>query len=171
MVETSDKRAGPGGRFGYPIIIAAIVGIGALLVVQSSFSSGTYSMEIDAIQSQASRYMGRDMKIVGKVSEGSIETHHVAGRIETTFQIHDGKGHTLPVLYPHNPPDPFKEGRQVIVEGTLDKGEDGKHRVTCHKLTVKCPSKYQEEGLADANNSDDYFRQKYGGPAAGGTAK
>jgi cytochrome c-type biogenesis protein CcmE len=106
------------------------------------------------------------MKVVGMVAEGSIDTYTTNGRVETHFQIHDGKGHVLPILYPHNPPDPFKEGRQVIVEGVLEKGDDGKERVLCQKLTVKCPSKYQEEGLADAN-SDNYYRQKYGSGGAG----
>ena len=152
-------------RLGYPVIIATIIGVGLLLVVQSSFSSGSYSMEIDVVQEKATRYLGRDIKVVGVVAEGSIETRTDPTRIETHFQIHDGKGNTLPILYPHNPPDPFKEGRQVIVEGVLEKGDNGKERVLCQKLTVKCPSKYQEEGLANAN-SDDYYRKKYGNPAA-----
>jgi len=168
--EPTTREAGKRRRLGYPIIIATIVGVGVLLVVQSSFSSGSYSLEIDAIQEKSSRYLGRDMKVVGIVSEGSIDTRTVSGRVETTFKIHDGKGHMLTVLYPHNPPDPFKEGRQVIVEGVLEKGGDGKDRVLCQKLTVKCPSKYQEEGLADAN-SDDYYRQKYGGGASGSETK
>lgn len=153
-------------RFGYPLIIATIVGVGTLLVVQSSFSSGSYSLEIDIVQEKASRYLGRDVKVVGVVAEGSIETRTDPTRIETHFEIHDGKGHTLPILYPHNPPDPFKEGRQVIVEGVLERAEDGSERILCQKLTVKCPSKYQEEGLANAN-SDDYYRKKYGSPSAG----
>ena len=164
--ESGSTTAVKRGRFGYPLIIATLVGVGVLLVVQSSFSSGTYSLEIDAVQEKGSRYLGRDVTIVGVVAEGSIETRTDSARVETYFEIHDGKGHALPILYPHNPPDPFKEGRQVIVEGVLEKSEDGTERVLCHKLTVKCPSKYQEEGLADAN-SDDYYRKKYGNPTAG----
>lgn len=161
--ETQVPAGAPPRRFAYPIIIATIIGVGVLLVVQSSFSSGSYSMEIDAVQEKSTRYLGRDLKVVGVVAEGSIETRSDTTRVETHFQIHDGKGNSLPILYPHNPPDPFKEGRQVIVEGVLEKGEDGKERVLCQKLTVKCPSKYQEEGLANAN-SDDYYRKKYGQP-------
>jgi len=155
-------RTGSRRRIGYPLIIATIVGVGVLLVVQSSFSSGSYSLEIAAGQERASRYLGHELKIVGKVVEGSIETRTTSTRVETHFQIHDGKGSTMAILYPHNPPDPFKEGRQVIVEGVLEKGGDGKAHVLCQKLTVKCPSKYQEEGL-DGANSDDYYREKYGG--------
>lgn len=163
--ETEPSSPDRRSRFGYPLIIATIVGVGMLLVVQSSFSSGSYSLEIDSVQEKGSRYLGRDVTVVGVVAEGSIETRTDPTRIETHFQIHDGKGNSLPILYPHNPPDPFKEGRQVIVEGVLEQAEDGSERILCHKLTVKCPSKYQEEGLADAN-SDDYYRKKYGGGAA-----
>ncbi|MGM0575477.1 MAG: cytochrome c maturation protein CcmE [Myxococcota bacterium] len=154
MAERDDK---PRRRKGaYPLIVAGIIGVGALLVVQSSFSSGTYSLEIAAVQAEPARFEGHDVKVVGTVKEGSSETRTVNGRVETRFTIHDGQGNDLQIVYPHNPPDAFKEGRHVIVEGTF---EDDRS-VTCGKLTVKCPSKYQEEG-GDAGYSDDYYEKKY----------
>ena len=32
----------------------------------------------------------------------------------------------------------------------------------CHKLTVKCPSKYQESGGGVAGYDEAYYREKYG---------
>jgi cytochrome c-type biogenesis protein CcmE len=160
-------------RLGYPFIIGTIVAVGILLVVNSSFSSGTYSLEIAHVEAHPSKYVGRDVKVVGKVLEGSIETHGLQDRVETHFTIHDGMGKRLRVVLPHNPPDPFKEGRQVIVEGVFEasaKGSKGSSGyVLCHKLTVKCPSKYQEEGEGDTGYSDEYYRKKYGNAQGSGT--
>ncbi len=152
-------------RFGYPLIIAGIVCIGALLVVQSSFSSGTYALEITEIRENPARYFGRDIRLVGNIKEGSVHTDSSGDALVLTFAVHDGQGNEVLVRYPHNPPDPFKEGRECIVEGTFN--ADG--AVDCHKLTVKCPSKYQEEGGA-GGASEDYYRKKYGEPAGGPTS-
>ncbi len=156
------KRRGRGAV--YPLIIVVIVAAGLLLVVKSSFSSGTYSLEIADVQHEPTRYVGRDVKVVGKVKEGSISTRTEADRVTTRFVIHDGKGQEVLIVYPHNVPDPFKEGRQVIVEGRYDQDEAGDHHVLCSKLTVKCPSKYQEEGGGGTGFSDDYYKGKYGAP-------
>lgn len=142
---------------GYPLIIGTLVCVGAVLIVSSSFSSGTYSLEIASIVAEPDRFVGRDMKIVGTVKAASITTRTTKDRVETHFVLQDGKGHELAVVFPHNPPDPFKAERQVIVEGTLEVPG----RVLCHKLTVKCPSKYQEEGVVDGR-SDGYYQEKYG---------
>jgi cytochrome c-type biogenesis protein CcmE len=155
-------------RRGYPIIIAGMVCFGAILVVTSSFSSGTYSLEIKAVAANPDRYVGHDVKIVGVVKVGSIDTRTTANRVETHFVIHDGQGNEVAVNYPHNPPDPFKEEREVIVEGEFLRADQGAGGVVlCHKLTVKCPSKYQDEGgIGGDGRSEDYYRQKYGSEGA-----
>lgn len=169
MDNSQQNAAGPRKNRGYPFILAGIIGVGVILIVQSSFSSGTYNLDIAAIQERPQRYLGRELKVVGNVVDGTINLQQTAGTISTQFVIEDGKGQTIPIIYPHNPPDPFKEGREVIVEGVLEKNPGGRgqsaHRVLCEKLTVKCPSKYQEEGLEGPGNSEDYYRKKYGGEA------
>ena len=160
-------------RSRYPFIIGTIVAVGVLLVVNSSFSSGTYSLEIATVDAHPAKYFGRDVKIVGKVLEGSIQTHGTMQQVQTHFTIHDGKGKQLRIVLPHNPPDPFKEGRQVIVEGVFESGPKGQKgsspHVLCHKLTVKCPSKYQEQGEDGTGYSDEYYQKKYGNAQGSGT--
>ena len=134
--ETSSRKG-----VGYPLIIATMILIGTLLVVKSSFSSGTYSIQISDVVADRAHYEERDLKLVGKIKEDSVRTSESGGVAQTLFTIHDGKGNELDVVYPHNPPDPFKEGRDCIVEGRLL--NDG--GLLCAKLTVKCPSKYQSE--------------------------
>ena len=163
---THDARAPRRRRkLGYPVILAIIIGVGALLVVRSSFSGGTYSLEIAKVRAEPARFLGHDLKIVGKVKPGSIHTKQLSDHVELHFTIDDGKGNELAVMYPHSAPDPFKAGRQVIVEGTLE----SKSTVTCSKLTVKCPSKYVKEGDG-AGKTQQYYREKYGMPKGGPTS-
>ena len=151
-------------RAGYPVIIGTMVCFGALLIVTSSFSSGTYSLEIEAFQENPDLYIDHDVKVVGTIKVGSIDTRTSHERIETHFVIHDGKGNEVAVNYPHNPPDPFKEDREVIVEGEFLRAAKGAGGyVLCHKLTVKCPSKYQDEGGVESDGrSEEYYKNKYG---------
>lgn len=162
LMDGGAPRAARRGGFVYPLVIGLIIMVGLVLVVKSSFSSGTYSLEIAAVQDEPARFIGRDVKIVGEVKEGSISTRTENGVVTTRFVIHDGMGQEVPIVYPHNVPDPFKEGRQVIVEGSYDRDDVGQHHVACNKLTVKCPSKYQEEGGKEGF-SDEYYKDKYGG--------
>ncbi len=168
MTETP-KAATRRKRAGYSTIIAVIVGLGALLVVQSSFSSGRYSLDIAAIKAEPHRFVGREVKIVGKIKEGTTENVTRGSTQELRFVIHDGLGNELPVAYPHLPPDPYKEGRECIVEGIM--GKDG--TIQCTKLTVKCPSKYQTEGgTHPGDEQDPGYEKKYGParPASGPTS-
>lgn len=161
---SEEPQTKPKKRVGYPIIIGTMVCFGALLIVTSSFSSGTYSLEIQAFHEHPDLYIDHDVKVVGTIKTGSIDTRTSHERIETHFVIHDGKGNEVAVNYPHNPPDPFKEDREVIVEGEFLRAEKGAGGyVLCHKLTVKCPSKYQnEDGVQTDGRSEDYYREKYG---------
>ncbi|MEE2779507.1 MAG: cytochrome c maturation protein CcmE [Myxococcota bacterium] len=154
----------PRRKGGYPLIIAAMIAIGLVLVVSSSFSSGTYSLTIGDLAKDSDLYIDRDVKVVGNVKAGSVDIRTQARSISVHFVIEDGLGGEVPVVYPHNPPDPFKEGREVIVEGTVQPptSEGESPAVLCHILTVKCPSKYQEEGLDGGDES--YYKEKYGKP-------
>ena len=48
----------------------------------------------------------------------------------------------MPVVYEGVVPDPFREGREVIVSGEL---EDGTFVAERDSLVTKCPSKFTEE--------------------------
>lgn len=168
-VSASDPAPAPRTRKGgYPLIIVTMIAIGLVLVLSSSFSSGSYSLTIADLRAKADLYSDRDVKVVGLIKAGSVDIRTEARRIEVHFLIEDGLGGEVPVVYPHNPPDPFKEGREVIVEGTVMPREEGAvPTILCHVLTVKCPSKYQEEGLEGGD--ENYYREKYGQPYSADT--
>jgi cytochrome c-type biogenesis protein CcmE len=60
-----------------------------------------------------------------------------------TFEIRDREGSAkVPVTYEGVVPDPFREGREVIVSGTLE----GKTFVAERdSLITKCPSKFTKD--------------------------
>ena len=127
------------GGFSYSIVIAVLAICGAVLVMSTSFSGGRYDLEVAAITTSPDQYVGREIRVVGKIKEGSTHESRTDQGFELRFVVHDEKGSEVPVVYKGLKPDPYKEGRQCIVEGTF--GND--HVLKVSKLTVKCPSKYQ----------------------------
>jgi cytochrome c-type biogenesis protein CcmE len=74
--------------------------------------------------------------VTGKVVKGSIR--HRGD--DLTFRIRDRDGATsVPVEYTGVVPDPFREGREVIVSGELRNGTFMAER---DSLVTKCPSKF-----------------------------
>ena len=110
---------------------AALALAGAL--VYTSFSSATEASKPSEIQP------GRSYELTGKVVRGSIER----GGEELRFRIRDRDGtHSVPVRYTGAVPDPFREGREVIVSGELRGGTFVAER---DSLVTKCPSKFTED--------------------------
>ncbi len=79
------------------------------------------------------------VRLGGTVAAGSIRWDPSHRHLR--FLITDGV-HALPVSYSGVVPDIFKDGRQVVVEGTLTR--DGVFAATT--LLAKCPTKYAPAG-------------------------
>jgi cytochrome c-type biogenesis protein CcmE len=83
-------------------------------------------------------------EVYGNVVAGSIERQGT----DMTFEIADRENPSaaVPVEYSGQVPDPFREGREVIVEGEL---VDGTLVAEKDSLITKCPSKFSEEAEED----------------------
>ena len=120
------------------LVVALAVALtlaGAL--VYTSFSSSTEA----STPSQVVRASdpGRSYELTGKVVDGSVKREGEALR----FRIRDRAGSaSVPVRYVGAVPDPFREGREVIVSGTLQAGTFVAER---DSLVTKCPSKFTKE--------------------------
>ena len=85
------------------------------------------------------RQEGRSYDLTGKVVNGSIERRGD----ELRFEIRDRDGTaSVPVVYTGVVPDPFRDGREVIVSGELNRGTFVAER---DSLVTKCPSKFTED--------------------------
>ncbi len=113
-------------------LTAAVVLAGAL--VYTSVSASTPARTPGQLLGRA--VAGRSYQLVGKVVDGSI-THRGAA---TLFRVRDRDGTaSIPVRYTGAVPDPFRDGREVIVQvhksGAGFVGEKD-------TLVTKCPSKF-----------------------------
>ena len=114
---------------------AAVVLASAL--IYTSFSAASPALSPSQLVHQA--HPGRSYLLTGTVvahsvaREGNVLDFSVADR--------GGATTTVPVAYSGTVPDPFKEGREVIV--TVQK-QGGRYVGERNSLITKCPSKYKE---------------------------
>jgi cytochrome c-type biogenesis protein CcmE len=102
-------------------------------LVYTSFSASTEAKQPSQLL-QADP--GGTYELTGKVVPGSIQRSDDQLR----FQISDRDGsHAIPVAYTGTVPDPFRDGREVIVTGKLENGTFVAER---DSLVTKCPSKF-----------------------------
>jgi cytochrome c-type biogenesis protein CcmE len=113
-------------------LAAALLLAGTLLY--TSFASSTEAKTPSQVLAAGS---GATYEMTGKVVPGSI-SHQGATLV---FNVRDRQGsRSVPVHYTGTVPDPFRDGREVIVTGKLRSGVFVGER---NSLVTKCPSKFQ----------------------------
>jgi cytochrome c-type biogenesis protein CcmE len=118
------------------VALSAAVLLAAALVY-TSFSSSSEAVAPSKLAATAQP--GRTYQLTGKVAAGSV--HRAGDTLD--FRVSDRAGGvSVPVSYTGAVPDPFREGREIIVtvrkEGTTFVGQKD-------SLITKCPSKYQAQ--------------------------
>lgn len=114
----------------------------AVALIYTSFSASTEALEPS--QLMASGAAGTDYDVTGTVATGSVSRGD-----DLRFEITDRDGgESVPVVYNGIVPDPFREGREVIVTGSLESGTLVANK---DSLITKCPSKFKEEYEDDPN--------------------
>jgi cytochrome c-type biogenesis protein CcmE len=108
----------------------------ASALVYTSFSA---SSEARSPSQLANANPGQVYELTGKVQPGSIRSQGTTH----TFRVRDRAGHvSVPVSYTGALPDPFRDGREIIVDvrkqGAMFVGEKD-------SLVTKCPSKFTAE--------------------------
>jgi cytochrome c-type biogenesis protein CcmE len=121
---------------------AAVVLASAL--IYTSFSAASPALSPTQLLREAQP--GRSYIVTGTVAQGSVR------RVGSTldFAIRDRKGATtIPLAYTGTVPDPFREGREVIV--TVAK-QGGRYVGERNTLITKCPSKYKSAPPSEKQN-------------------
>ena len=116
----------------------------ASALIYTSFSAASPALSPSQLVRQAQP--GRSYQLTGTVVGGSV---HRAGPV-LAFSVEDRVGGTtIPISYTGTVPDPFREGREVIVtvqrEGARFIGERD-------SLITKCPSKYKTAPASEKQN-------------------
>jgi cytochrome c-type biogenesis protein CcmE len=109
----------------------------ATALVYTSFTASTEAKTPS--QLLASATPTESYELTGKVAEGSWTEKGTTN----VFRVRDREGKTsVPVKYQGAVPDPFREGREIIItvkkQGSTWVGERD-------SLITKCPSKFEEE--------------------------
>jgi cytochrome c-type biogenesis protein CcmE len=122
------------------IRLVTALGVAVLLagaLVYTSFDAATAARQPSQLLAGAKT--GKSYQLTGKVADGSVRR----GGEVLTFRVRDRKGSaSIPVRYTGAVPDPFKEGREVIVTGSL---RDGVFVARKDSLVTKCPSKFTKK--------------------------
>jgi cytochrome c-type biogenesis protein CcmE len=122
--------------------IRLIVALSAALLLSSALIYTSFSASSEAVTPSrlaAGADSGRAYQLTGKVAAGSVRD--IPGG--KTFRVRDRTGSaSVPVRYVGAVPDPFREGREVIVtvrkQGDVFVGERD-------SLVTKCPSKFSDK--------------------------
>jgi len=113
----------------------AVLLAGAL--VYTSFSAATEARQPSQLIADGTP--GKSYQLTGTVAAGSVRHEGDA----LLFRVRDRKGSaSVPVRYTGEVPDPFREGREVIVKGALN---GGRFVAEPDSLVTKCPSKFKKK--------------------------
>ena len=120
--------------------IRLVVALGAAVLLAGALAYTSFSASSEAktpSQLVSGAQPGRSYELTGKVATGSVR--QAGGAL--FFRVRDRSGTTsVPVRYVGAVPDPFREGREVIVDvrkhGSMFVGERD-------SLVTKCPSKFK----------------------------
>ncbi len=125
-------------------LVAAVVLAGAL--IYTSFSAASPALTPSQLLREAQP--GRSYQLTGTVVQGSV--HREANGV-LDFGVEDrAGGAAIGVAYSGTVPDPFREGREVIV--TVEK-QGARFVGERNSLITKCPSKYKTAPPSENQNS------------------
>jgi cytochrome c-type biogenesis protein CcmE len=129
--------------------VRLIVALSAAVVLASALIYTSFSAASPALtpsQLLHEGQPGRSYLLTGTVAAGSVR--HEGAVLD--FAVRDRKGSTVvPLAYTGTVPDPFREGREVIV--TVEK-QGGRYVGERNTLITKCPSKFKTAPPSEKQN-------------------
>jgi cytochrome c-type biogenesis protein CcmE len=118
--------------------IRLAVALGAAVFLAAALLYTSFSASSEAAKPSELKE-GQSYEVTGKVVNGSIS--HSGDELRFRIRDRDGTA-SVPVAYTGSVPDPFRDGREVIVSGELKEGTFVAER---DSLVTKCPSKFTKE--------------------------
>jgi cytochrome c-type biogenesis protein CcmE len=124
------------------VIALSVAVVLAVALIYTSFSASTEAKEPSQVLTAAP---GTKTEMNGKVVPGSVK--QVGEGIK--FEVEDRKGGSaIPVSYSGAIPDPFRGGREIVLEGAV---KDGTFVGEPETLITKCPSKFTTNASESAS--------------------
>src|SRR5215212_2226791 len=123
-------------KFRFVIALSCAVLLASALIY-TSFSASSEARSPSQLAAAAKP--GQVYELTGKVEPGSISSSGTTHR----FRVRDREGHvSVPVSYTGALPDPFRDGREIIVDVRKQCDTSVGQR---DSLVTKCPSKFSAE--------------------------
>jgi cytochrome c-type biogenesis protein CcmE len=125
--------------------VRLVVALAAAVLLAAGLVYTSFSASNEARQpSELAGVSGGNYELTGRVSPGSVDHQGTELRFEVADR--DDPAARIPVTYTGQIPDPFREGREVILSGTVS---DGTFVAEKDSLITKCPSKFADEAAED----------------------
>jgi len=118
--------------------------------VNKNSSAVLYYYTVAEALSESARIGDSAVRVGGRVVQGTIARKTVAQRVDFVIADPKLKDQRIRVAYLSSiTPDTFKDGSEVLVEGSFR--PDGSFEANA--LFAKCPSKYETKGYPQAGNA------------------
>jgi cytochrome c-type biogenesis protein CcmE len=127
-VDPARKRK---ARLVVALSVAVLLAVG---LVYTSFSASTEAKEPSQLLAAAP---GSTYQLTGRVVKGSVRRE--GGELRFRVADRDDAGKSIAVTYAGTVPDPFRGGREIILNGSVERGVFAGEPDT---LVTKCPSKF-----------------------------
>jgi len=120
------------------LIIGLAVAVALSYLGFTAFQGASmYYLTVDELLARTEDGYGERVRVMGTVMDGSVEKNAETDALH--FAVTSDDGASLPVVYSGMVPDAFKQGADVVVEGSWTPGQ----AFAADSLLVKCPSKYE----------------------------
>ena len=131
------------------VIGISIIVLGIAYFIVSGVSEGTaYYVTVEELTQNGDNFIGDRLRMGGVVLEGSIEID--IQKLDVNFKIHQDE-HVVDFFYTGITPDMFRDGSDVILEGSYT--TEGIFQADV--LMAKCPSKYESDEYQTEELSED----------------
>jgi cytochrome c-type biogenesis protein CcmE len=117
---------------------AAVLLAGAL--VYTSFSAADPALTPSQLVHQVQP--GRSYQLTGTVAKGSVSRHGLV--LDFAVRDRTGVGPLVHIAYTGEVPDPFRVGREIIVDVSKGGSANGAYVGQRDSLVTKCPSKFTD---------------------------
>jgi len=119
--------------------IAVAGGLVSLLVLSGTDDSMVYYKTVDELLAERDRFEGRPVRVNGLLEEGSLRGRPGTDRYRFVLVKNAAR---LDVEFSGILPDSMLPGRELVVQGALQPGED---LLLAGEILTRCPSRYEEE--------------------------
>jgi cytochrome c-type biogenesis protein CcmE len=126
------------------IRLVAALSAAVLLAAALVYTSFNASSEAKTPSQLLAAGNGGSYQVYGVVADGSVA--HAGDQLRFRIADREDPSASVPVRYTGTVPDPFREGREVIIDGKLENGTLIGDR---DSLITKCPSKFSEQAQED----------------------